>query len=899
MFGRARMCSRNVLRSARVMSAALFAAGSLSAATGGTETGPALDLSFDVAAIRTQGNSVAPLPALPTGEFTAAFRVKPLDYRMHNCSSRWEKSSCRLVASDGSGYYDGFRMGLNCSATSVTPLLNLGGPNGAKGFLARATAPLNQWLLVIWTCDATNVSCYVNGDPAGTWPRTQAWTPARHRFTVGESGHGQPPLPGAYDYVRVWPRAMCAAEVEAMTLPYFPARQAARLTEAGRWAEARAIYAKLGDWTNASPAYVQVEPKRPVAPPPQTAQALYVAPTGDDSADGSLAHPLATWSAAAARVRTLKAQGATGGVTVYFRGGDYPMRDSVRLTKADAGRADFPIVYIAYPGEHPVFRGDVDLPPFAPVTDEAAWTHLTTAAAREHVRVCDLKQANIPYAAKAGCVGRGMGRSGGLEALYLDGAWQLPARHPNDGFLHATNVVDATNRIFRADAAVGPMADWAKEPDLMGCGYFVWCWLDFTVPLRTDPEANTFTVDAKLPAPLKASWNPEMNYFLCNALRCLDAPGEWFLDRVAGKLYFWPPKSGRAHFPVCAAPFLELDNLSHVQIRGLSFTGGLDKFLVAKQCANLIFASNRVTNFGGEGVNFRNLKDSVIWGNVFRGFGAAALEITGGDRKALDPSGIRLENNEICECSRTQRTYAPGLRLYGCGTKVVYNHFHHIRSSAMRLEGNDFLISMNLVDHVVTESGDQGGVDIYNNPSYQGNVYSYNIWRDIGCRGHGQGGIRFDDRICGQVVYGNRFDNASDGKHFGGVQINAGRRNVIDNNVFTRCDLGVTIGGIDGERWKAVFETPDFIQKLTKQVNIYAPPYTTRYPGIETLKDDVPQCNHLTRNVFVGPGQFLRARSAHNDCRRNWQFATTPDLAELARETCFSPLPPEREIGTY
>ena len=47
---------------------------------------------------------------------------------------------------------------------------------------------------------------------------------------------------------------------------------------------------------------------------------------------------------------------------------------------------------------------------------------------------------------------------------------------------------------------------------------------------------------------------------------------------------------------------------------------------------------------------------------------------------------------------------------------------------------------------------------------------------------------------------------------------------MIDNNVFTRCDLGVTIGGIDGERWKAVFETPDFIQKLTKQVNIYAPP---------------------------------------------------------------------------
>jgi hypothetical protein len=295
-----------------------------------------------------------------------------------------------------------------------------------------------------------------------------------------------------------------------------------------------------------------------------------------------------------------------------------------------------------------------------------------------------------------------------------------------------------------------------------------------------------------------------------------------------------------------------------------------------------------------------NAKNVMIWGNKFLGFGRAAMEVSGGDRKTIEHSGIRIENNEIGFTSHTLRTYTPGLRLYGCGTKVVYNHFHDILSSAIRLEGNDFLVSMNLVERVVTESGDQGGIDIYNNPSYYGNIYSYNIWRKVGVHGHGQAGIRFDDRISGQIVYGNRFQDASDGTYFGGVQINGGQRNIIDNNVFTDCGIGISIGRHSKERWLESFKSESSIFMLEKAVNIYAPPYTVKYPGIETLRDVYEQTNRVTRNVFVGGGTFTKVSANSNlDAHRNWRFKTLPDLDVLAKETAFSPLPPESDIGTY
>lgn len=862
----------------------------------GAET-PIVDMAFNREEVRTTARTARPALPLATNRMTIAYWAMPLDRNAHNCSSRWESVSQRVVASDGSGYYDGFRTGM-AGTSRYVPYFQTGDAKSPKLYSLGLALPCDKWAHVAWTWDATNLVGYVNGERRKSFATPPDWTPPRAGlpFVVGPAGHGVPPLPMRLESLRVWDRPLSGAEIEAMAIDRFPERKATALTERGRWAEAREIYATLDDWKLERKAYMDVEPRRPAGPPPATAHSLFVAPGGDDAAAGTLEAPLKSWNEAVRRVRELMASGAKGGATVFFRGGEYRVSETVLLEKADSGRADFPVVYMAYGDERPVFTGLADLGDWKPVTDPAALRRLPTDAARASVRVCDLRKAGVPFPAKSAPYGYGL-PSAELLDLYVDGERQLPARYPNDSFLQATNVVDRTNCVFRADAAAGDMAGWALEPDLMGCGYWVWCWADFTVPLKADVAANTFTISPRLRHPMAASWNPNMYYFICNALRAVDREGEWHLDRATGMLYAWK-KPGRCQVSVFDRPFLEMRSVSHVQIRGLELTGGRGRAVVASGCSDVLFARNRVTNFGGEGFRLSGARDVVVWGNVFSGFGCAAMDVSGGDRRTLTASGIRIENNEIAHSSRHVRTYTPGLRLHGCGTKVVYNHFHHILSSAMRLEGNDFLVSMNVVEDVVKESGDQGGVDIYNNPSYQGNVYSFNIWRNIGCGGHGQAGIRFDDRISGQVVYGNRFDNCSDGKYFGAVQINGGRRNVIDNNVFTRCAFAVSAGGYDGERWRAGFALPDIRKKCEEDVNIYAPPYTTRYPGIETLKDELHQVNRFTRNVFVGGERMLKT-SGWDDCARNWRFDVCPDLDEFARETCFSPLPHEDEIGTY
>jgi len=72
-----------------------------------------------------------------------------------------------------------------------------------------------------------------------------------------------------------------------------------------------------------------------------------------------------------------------------------------------------------------------------------------------------------------------------------------------------------------------------------------------------------------------------------------------------------------------------------------------------------------------------------------------------------------IANNDVGDVGRCSRTYNPALLLEGCGAHVTHNHFHHAPSSAMRVEGNDHLIEYNWVDHVVQESDDQGGFDMF------------------------------------------------------------------------------------------------------------------------------------------------------------------------------------------
>ncbi len=638
---------------------------------------------------------------------------------------------------------------------------------------------------------------------------------------------------------------------------------------------------------------------------------FFVSPAGDDAADGSEGHPFATLTRAQRAVREVRAKGAwpKGGVTVWLREGVYPMAETLALTAEDSGEAGAPMAWKAWREERPVLEGGWRVPRLDLSYADVArlWPKVAArlpAEARSHVVACDVKAAGYAHLEPRPEYGFYRGEVGSGRAitdLYCEGRPMELAREPNAGWLQTGEVLDAsTNRVFRSDA--GDLRKWMREPDLMLTGYWKWHWADqtlFVKPENIDAEAGTialgqqsFVIRKKRP------------YFFVNALCALDAPGEWYLDRATGLLLVWPSQAGdaagRSEYTLSDfnEPFISLDGVRHVTIEGLVLQHGRGMAVKGQRCSDVVFAGNVVRRFGADGVWFLASKDMTIRGNVLRDFGHGALRVSGGDRRTLTPSGISVVDNDISWVERWKRTYAPGLHGDGCGTEVARNHFHDMRSSAMRLEGNDWWVASNVVERVVTESDDQGGIDIYANPTYAGNVICFNVWRDIGCGGEnapcGQAGVRFDDAVSSMYVYGNYFRNCSHG-HFGAVQMNGGRNNMVDNNVFEDCAIGVSIGVWPEKRWEGYFKQARVKQWRAALVEVTNSVYVAKYPGILELPQ-MPMVNWLTRNVVVGTGS-LSNYPAPTVTFGNRVFDRRPTMEELAREPGFRPLPDERELG--
>ena len=704
-----------------------------------------------------------------------------------------------------------------------------------------------------------------------------------------------------------------------------------------RWADARAAE-RQGDWAAAAAAYAALGAdasvprhlardardqavrcraraegrpeigdgdlaRRPVPPAPRPGACFFVSPAGDDAAAGDEACPFRSLVRARDAVRAFRrTRGGKlppGGVCVYLRGGRHVVADTLELGPEDSGAPGAPVVWRAWKDERPVLDGGFEVPSFAPVTDPAALARIP-AAAREKVLVADVSSADPdlfgpfePYGTHF------FGPKRRVHDLYRDGVPLTRARFPNAGWLR---VGEATNHTFAADIDFTP---WTpdREPGLVACGYWTYFWADVTLPVvSVDPVRRSFT----LPSGLASFTKPRagQTFRLENALAAVDEPGEWFLDRHARRLYVYPTApGGRYVLASCGRTFLHAKDVSHLRIEGLVFEHGRHDALDLENVSDFVFAGNVVRCFGGDGLRLAKAVRALVAGNVFHTFGHTAMDLTSGDRRTLTSGGSAVANNVFTDTGRAQRTYSPGLHAVGVGIDVVHNHFHDIPSSAMSLGGNDHYVAWNVAERVVTESDDQGGIDMWANTGWAGIEMSFNLWKDVGGAGEdgfpaGRSGIRLDDAISGMTIYGNRFVDSSKG-HFGGVQIHAGRFNFVDNNLFQGGVCGVSFSPWGREWWRKFFTRPDIRKMLHEEVEVDAEPYVSRYPHMARLLDS-EMVNHVTRNAFVGLGEPLRHAPSMTDVRANRHPASASDAERLFADwSLLRPLPPRSALGLY
>lgn len=596
---------------------------------------------------------------------------------------------------------------------------------------------------------------------------------------------------------------------------------------------------------------------------PRPAIELFVAPDGNDSNPGTRQAPLATLEAARDLLRRRRQGGRLppGGAAVVLRGGRYYRKATFRLEAQDSGTADAPVVYRAAEGECPILSGGIPLGGFEPLRDPAVLARLP-AESRGKVLRLDLAGRGITGLGELRPRGFGRGAFPIME-LFFDGKPMPPARWPNEGFARVAKVIAAggkpgTQAVFEYEG--DRPRRWTAARDAWLFGYWHYLWADGTLPVASiDPASRQITTAQ--PYTYGNGIVAGAPFYAFNLLEEIDMPGEWYVDRAAGVLYFFPPADpakARVELSMLSVPMVELNEVEHVRLQGLVLELGRADGVVIRGGQQCLLAGCEMRCLGGDAVRIEGGRHHGLFGCDLHTLGRGGARIHGGDRKTLTPSGHFMENCHVYDFSRVDRTYTPALWTDGVGTRVAHNRFHGSPCHAARLEGNDHLVEFNEVFDVVRESDDQGGMEMFGNPTYRGVVFRYNWFHDIGSRYDwpcGQAGIRLDDAISGIVIYGNVFQRCSN-QRFGAVQIHGGKDNLVENNVFLDCQYAVSFSGWGKARWQQFLASPQVIRQTTQEVDISKPPYSTRYPELARLADN-PDVNHLRHNLVIRCGAFL------------------------------------------
>ena len=278
---------------------------------------------------------------------------------------------------------------------------------------------------------------------------------------------------------------------------------------------------------------------------------IYVSPEGKDHWSGRLTSPdpskndgpFATLERARDEIRALKKAGKLpkDSVTVWLRGGTYLRDQTFELASEDSGTPDAPIIYRAYENEEARLMGGTEVKGFQPVTDPAVLDRLDESS-RGKVMQVDLKAQGINDLGSM--KRRGMSdpwaalEPAGLELFFRDRPMQL-ARYPNERWLTITGT-PAGQHGGRFTCLDPRPRRWASLEDVWVYGYWTYDWADSYEKVKA---INTDTGEIATVEPHGAhGYTVGKRFHFLNILEELDAPGEWYLDRGTGILYFYPPE---------------------------------------------------------------------------------------------------------------------------------------------------------------------------------------------------------------------------------------------------------------------------------------------------------------------------------------------------------------------
>lgn len=565
---------------------------------------------------------------------------------------------------------------------------------------------------------------------------------------------------------------------------------------------------------------------------------IFVSPQGKDRWSGRLPEPnagrtdgpFATIERSRQAVLRMKRRGEATPIRVVLRGGVYVLDEQLVFTAEDSGlppRTDCwnrvlgpecGVTYAAFPGEKPIISGGRRI---------TGWRETTVNGVRAWV-------AHIPQVV----------RGWYFTQLWVNGRRAVRPRLPRQGYFRIEKLLgkqpkadpDSLSHLFKGQDhfrfAPGDLQEWRNVRDIEFVALHF--WIESRVPFAH--------IDAKK-REARLKYRPRMRlcddhteggaqYYVENIFEELKEPGEWYLDRLRGDLYYVPRHGESMTESEIYAPWLpqllalrgdaEADRwVAHLHFEELTFSHtewvpGEEQYTATPQAAchipgavsfqharNCSITNCEVTHIGSYGIALMDgSRDITIARNRITDLAAGGVKVwhnspphgiasPGSGADMMHEGDCRrniIADNVIADGGYRWRQ-AVGVLIGMCsGNQVVHNHIHDFDYTGISVgwqwgyaESHGY---GNIIEHNHIHDIGRGVLSdmgaIYTLGVAPGTRIRYNLIHDVDSRGYGGWGIYLDEGSSHVLVENNIvYRTKSQGFHQ-----HYGRENMVRNNIF-------------------------------------------------------------------------------------------------------------------
>jgi hypothetical protein len=504
--------------------------------------------------------------------------------------------------------------------------------------------------------------------------------------------------------------------------------------------------------------------EKPVTGPAPHPEEFFVSPHGNDAWSGRLAAPgdqdgpFATLARAREAVRALRrTQAPPRPVRVVLRGGTYALDQPLEVGPLDSGTKDAPVVYAAAEGEKVVLSGGRRLVGghWGQLKGRKAW-------------VVDIPEV------KAG--------KWGFQQLFVSGERRPRTRLPKEGFYHIEAVPDYDasqpdddqhNNVRRCIYAGTDIQPWHNLQDVEVVA--VETCIANRLPIReVDGKKRLVTFDR--PSRGNLMYGGPARYWVENVFEALDTPGQWYLDRPLGRLYYLPMPGEDMEKAEIIAPLLPQllrvvgskdAPVQYLRFEGLTFayTEWLEPPDWPREGHYTgawydVPAAIRLTNASECAVTRCVIEHGTAYGVEVRE-GCRDVEISRNRMSDLGAGGVKIWFNSARTTVADNEIGHTGmifLTSYGIcvadspGNQIIYNHIYDRHYTGILVGWSMYFEESNAYGNVVEHNHvhdigkgvmiDMGG--IYTEGICAGSRIRYNVVHDIRSRAGSEMGIYHD-----------------------------------------------------------------------------------------------------------------------------------------------------------